>query len=38
VDNDMKKLYGAKRVAPAKRFLSGRESARRLLADLREKP
>lgn len=37
VDKDMKKLYGGTKVAPAKRFLSGRESARQLLADLRGK-
>lgn len=37
VDKDMKKLYGGKKTAPAKRFLSGRESARQLLADLRGK-
>jgi hypothetical protein len=37
VDKDMKKLYGGMKIAPAKRFLSGRESARELLADLREK-
>jgi hypothetical protein len=37
VDKDMKKLYGGKKCAPAKRFPSGRESARQLLADLRGK-
>jgi len=37
VDKDMKRLHGGKKIAPAKRFLSGRESARQLLADLRGK-
>jgi hypothetical protein len=37
VDKDMKKLYGGKKIVPANRFLSGRESARELLADLRGK-
>jgi hypothetical protein len=37
VDKNMRRLYGAKKSQPAKRFLSGRESARELLADLRGK-
>ncbi len=37
VDKDMKKLYGDKKPVSAKRFLSGRDSARELLSDLRGK-
>jgi len=35
VDKDIRRLHGEKKYPPAKRFLSGRESARELLADLR---
>jgi hypothetical protein len=37
VDKEMRKIYGQERRSSAERFLTGREKARALLADLREK-